>query len=461
MSVSVPNAPASVATYIYPPLDADPGALYQDAAAFMEANIPGWQSYSGELDDWILRADSSQAATLTELASDVATTIFRYFGANVLGIQPYAATTASGTATFTVQDATGYTIPALTQLTFPDSNGNQQGFETLTDTTIPSGQTTATAVAVQATVPGSASNGCSGATPQTPLTFVTAVTLNAATANGTDPEADTAYLNRLAQELTTLSATPITAAQFSTLVSTQNGVGRATTLRAFNPANWTVGATLASTNVVTVGSTANIPVGAAISGTGIPANTYVTGITSATTFTISQAATASGAENLTISGQTNQGGFVSTWAVDPNGNPLTTALSTSIQAAIQAKCLEGVTFSLEAPTVNTINITLQGACWPGTDQSTIEAAVEAAIQAYLQPNAFGQPINPIVTSGQQYGWLNDNMVRASAIEALAMNTAGMHYVSEVLINGAAGDCPLEGIVPITEPDTITVTLVNA
>lgn len=452
---------SSAPTYIYPPLDSDPAALYQLFATFMASSIDNWKAYSGELDDWIARAVSGQVSTLTELASDVATTIYRYFGANILGVAPYPASVATSTITATVQDATGYTIPAFTPMSFADGNGNLQDFETLVDSIVPAGQTTLADIAVQAVTPGSGGNGCTGSAPVSPLTFVTGLTLDAPTANGTDAESDTAYLNRLTLTLTTLTPTPITVAQFTTLLGTQEGVGRATTIGAFNPANWTVSATLASNETVTVASTANIPQGATVSGTGIPANTYITGITDATHFTISNAATASGAETLTIAGQINQGGYVTSWAVDANGAPLTSGAMTALTATMQAKCLVGVSYSVQAPTSNTINVVVNGACWPGTDVASIEAAVQAAVNSYLQPGSFGQPINPIVTAGQQYGWLNDNYVRSSALEALVMNVPGMHYVSSLTINGSAGDCALEGIVPITEPGSITVTLVNA
>src|SRR5579884_883392 len=190
-------------TYIYPPLDADPAALYQLFVTFMQASIAGWKSYSGELDDWIGRAVAGQAATLTELASDVATTIYRFFGANILGIQPYPAAVATGTITATVQDAVGYTIPAFTPMSFADGNGNLQDFETIADSIVPAGQTTLDGIAVQAITAGTSGNGCSGSAPVAPLTFITALTLDAPTANGTDAESDTDYLNRLAVTLTT------------------------------------------------------------------------------------------------------------------------------------------------------------------------------------------------------------------------------------------------------------------
>jgi hypothetical protein len=59
------------------------------------------------------------------------------------------------------------------------------------------------------------------------------------------------------------------------------------------------GATTALSNIVTVTSTANLVVGQYVYGTGIPLNATVTAVTSATTFTISAPATATGSA-LTI-----------------------------------------------------------------------------------------------------------------------------------------------------------------
>lgn len=75
---------------------------------------------------------------------------------------------------------------------------------------------------------------------------------------------------------------------------------------------FTVSATLASSTTVTVASTAKIGAGQKVTGTGIPANTYVASITSTTAFEITNAATTTGASTLTIDNEISvSGGVVS------------------------------------------------------------------------------------------------------------------------------------------------------
>jgi hypothetical protein len=431
----------------------------------MQTWIPGWKPYSGELDDWLGRVFAGIQASLSELASDVSTQIYRYFGANIVNVQPNDATPAVGTITITVQDVNGpYVIPAFTQMSFPDASGQLQGFETTTDVTVPNGSTTATSVFVQAMTPGSLGNGCSGSgdLDSTGITFVTALTLSAPTANGTDAESDADYLNRLTSLFTTLTPTPITPVDFTVIAATQAGVGRAFTLPTFNSANWTLSGTLTSTSKnVTVAATANIPLGATVTGTGVPANTYVTGITSGTVFTMNNAATASGAETLTIGGQLNQGGYVTSWVMGAT-DVLTTPEMAAIQSVIQAECLTNINYNVEAPTKNTIAVTTAVVAWPGIDPTATQTAVTAAVTNFLEPQNFGQNSNAgAVQSGPTtQAWLNDTVVRVVVLENLIMNVPGVHFISSLTINGVAADFSLAGIVPITVPGTITVTVTN-
>jgi hypothetical protein len=433
----------------------------------MQAWIPGWQPYSGELDDWLARAFAGIESSLTELASDVSTQIYRWFGANIVNVPPYDAVSATGTITITVQDTAGYTIPAFTEMSFPDGSGQLQGFETTADVVIPSGSSSATGVFVQAMTPGSSGNGCSGsgALDTTSITFITGLTLAATTNNGNDAESDAAYLDRLTALFTTLTPTPITENDFTVIAGTQSGVGRAITLPTFNPGTWTISGTLNTTggtaNQVTVASTANIPVGAPISGTGVPAGAYVTGITSSTVFTMSANATIAGSETLTITGQLNAGGYVTSWVLDPNGAALSGPAMSAIQSTIQAECLAGVKYSVQAPTSNTVNVTANVVFWPGADATAGKTAVQNALTNALQPLNFGQNSNPVVSAGAPVSsWLNDPFVRVIVIEHIIMNVPGVHYVNGVQLNGSTADLALQGAVPITAPGTMTITTSN-
>lgn len=455
----------SAPTYIYPPLDADPNTLYQGFVTFMQSNIPGWKAYSGQLDDWLARAFAGIQASLTEVASDVATQIYRWFGANIVNTPPFNAQAAIGAGTITVQDGAGYTIPAFTQMSFPDASGNLQGFETLTDTVIAPSSTSATDVFMQAMTAGAAGNGCSGAGDldgSTPITYITGLTMTTTSNGGADAESDSDYLNRLTALFTTLTPTPITNAQFTIIASTQPSVGRATTISTFNPGTWTLSGTLVSTSKnVTVGDTSNIPVGAPVTGTDVPANTYVASVTSGTVFVMSAAATGSTATTLTFTGQLNQGGFVTTWVTAADGSVLSSPIMATIQAAIQAQCLSNVNYFVEAPTQTTIAINADVFFWPGVDTTAGGTAVSAALTNYLEPANFGLNNNPTVSSGPPaQGWLNDPTVRVISVENVMMNVPGVHYVANTRINTVAADFNLPGVVPLTQPGTIALSVAN-
>jgi hypothetical protein len=141
---------------------------------------------------------------------------------------------------------------------------------------------------------------------------------------------------------------------------------------------------------------------------------------------------------------------------------LTTPEMSAIQAVIQAECLVNTTYSVQAPTKNTVAITAAVVAWPGVDPTATQTAVSAALTSFLEPQNFGQNSNAgAVQSGPTtQAWLNENRVRLAVVETIIMNIPGVHYVSSLLINGFAGDIPLAGIVPITVPGTMTVTVTN-
>jgi hypothetical protein len=445
-------------TYIYPPLDSDPNVLYQGFVTFMQANIPGWVPFSGELDDWLARAFTAIAAQLTEITTDVANAIFRYFGAFIVNVPPIAAQPAQTLTTWTMQDNAGYTIPAFTQFTLTDPTGAQQGFQTTVSTVIPNGSTTATNVLAVATVAGSAANGCVGPAQNIPLAFVSSAVTLSPTSEGLDDEDDPVYLDRLTTTFQTLSPKPITAKDFSAIALDQPLVGRVTTLPGFNPANATqTGNTHTSTTIDNLSNVASIPQGASISGSGIPGGAFVSSVNIPGNSIVISAATTTTltGTTLTIGGSLNNGGMVGSIVAAADGTALTSPEMAVIQAVIQAMCLAGVLYSVTAPTYTTFNIVATVFAWPGEVQADVQAAVVAALNGALTPLQWG-----LQNNGAQSGvqWLNDPVVRVSVVEFIIMQVPGVHYVSALTINGSSSDVPMAGIVPLPQPGTMTITV---
>lgn len=442
--------------YIYPPLESNPSDLYDGFKVYMQASIPGWVPYSGELDDWLARAFTFVASQLTEITSDVATSIFRYFGAFIVNLPPIAAQPAQTLTTWTMQDTAGYTVDAYTQFTLTDALGNQQGFETTTTFTVPNGNSTATGIPVFAIEPGIAGNDCTGSAQNITLAFVSSIATATPTAQGSDDEDDATYLSRLAANFRTLSPKPITATDFSTIVLDQPLVGRVTTLPGFNPANATQTGTLHTNKVVDgLTDTSLIPKGCSVTGTDIAGGTFVTGITSGTAITISANATGSTTTTLSFGGSLNNGGDVGSIVGGVDGMGLSSPEMAAIQDVIQAQLLAGVNYTVGAPTSTTINIVASVFAWSGQSTTDVQTAVKAALASALTPLQWGLQ----ATSGSSAGqWLNDNVIRLSQVEFIIMQVPGVHYVTTLTINSSAADLPLAGIVPIPSPGTMTITV---
>src|SRR4051794_30239411 len=97
--------------FIVSPIDADPPAIAQRATDYLAAVVPGYVAAPGNLDTLIIEAMSEEVAESAEVASAVTRAVFRNFGP-LVGVPPIDSAPAFGNPTFTVRDASGYTILA-------------------------------------------------------------------------------------------------------------------------------------------------------------------------------------------------------------------------------------------------------------------------------------------------------------------------------------------------------------
>lgn len=219
-------------SYLALPIEVDADTVYTSAVDYLKQNWPGWEPAIGNLDAWILRAWASEAAELRELASQVPTTIFRYYGDTVVNIPPVNEAEATVNSTWTAKDNSGYTIDEGTQVGIPAAGDEVMPFLVVTSVTIPPGSTATAAGEVQlvAAEAGSPSSGLgsAGFVVQLidPLDWVSTITLTAATTGGVDAEDDDVYLARLAQELTLMAPRPILPGDFAILAHRVAGVHR-------------------------------------------------------------------------------------------------------------------------------------------------------------------------------------------------------------------------------------------
>ncbi len=216
--------------YIDLQLTADTEELRQDGRDWLLAQAPEGYTIDPWV-DWLLSAVARMAVEVVVLTSRVPTEIYRRFVQTVLGIPALEATSAVAAVQFTLADTAGHTIPEGTQISVDGI-----GFETNTDLVVASGASTGQ-VQVTAMTPGSAGTGLSGAAELVAPTFVwvDSVTLIGVSGGGTDGETPDEYVNRVADELPTLSPKAILIEDFEALARRDLEVQRALALDNFVP----------------------------------------------------------------------------------------------------------------------------------------------------------------------------------------------------------------------------------
>jgi hypothetical protein len=344
------------------------------------------------------------AAELRDLASQVPTAIFRYFGATVLGIPPIDAAPATVPSTWTMVDNAGYTIPAGTQVTIAASGSDLYGFEVITDVVVPPGNLTTAAgeVELQALIAGADANALSAAPqPVDSLAYVASIVLVGATADGVDAELDADYLDRLVQELELLTPRPIVADDFATIWRiTTPGVHRSLGLDGYDPV----------------------------------AHTY------------------------------NNERTVAIVGLDDAGEAVSPALKTAGQAlfAVGGPYEREANFIVNTfdPSYTNIDVSTQVVVEDGWDDATVIAAVEAALADYLSPANWGRRSEreALGASLETDSWEDEGTVYYLEVAQVINNVDGVDRIVALTVDGGIADIVLTGPASLTRPGVITVTV---
>jgi uncharacterized phage protein gp47/JayE len=228
-----------MADFVAFPIEQDPEELIEQVYDWIEAHFPEWEPQDSELLVRLIEAACQVAAETREVASDVTEAIFRSFGASIMGIMPVSEAYATGNATIETEDDAGYIVEQGTRFTMGIPGTVQTAiFELATDITIPAGSTStvAGAAVLVSAEPGAQYNGLSD--PElldTDAGFISNTTLIADTAGGTDAEEDEDYLNRLREELTLLTPTPILPNDFAVLARRIPPIVRTVAIDGYDP----------------------------------------------------------------------------------------------------------------------------------------------------------------------------------------------------------------------------------
>lgn len=217
--------------------DADAETLETEVYEAIEAAFEGWLPADGLLEVWLTKAFARIAVGVFDLASIVSREAFKTFGETIVSVPPILAAPATATSTWKAIDVDGHTIPDGTLVKIAVNGDEALGFRTVGEVVIPaeSDETEAGEVLLEAVEPGEAYNGLTAAPVlETGLTFVDSITLTGATSGGVDAEDEDAYLNRLTEELQTLTLSAVVPRDYEILARRIAGVGRATALDNYN-----------------------------------------------------------------------------------------------------------------------------------------------------------------------------------------------------------------------------------
>jgi hypothetical protein len=446
--------------YIGVPTVTDPEVLSTSAINYLVTNIPGFSPSDGNLEVWQIMALAQMLATSRDVASITPDMIFEYFGNTIMNIPAIVAAVASVSATITVQDTVGYTIPAGTQFAFQVTGTTLAIFAVMTAAVVAPGSASVTNVTLTALTPGVASNGLTGTMVTVdPLAFITGVIATTVSSGGVDAEDAPTYLSRLVSDLQLLAPRPILPNDFAVLTRSVAGVFRALGVDGYNSPRTFVDGVTNTDNTLTSSTAAFVTadVGRGVSGAGIFAGSTIATYISATEVTLSHVTTATATGiTITLAEMTGQARTVGVSAVDSTGTVVSSTIQTALIAYLTAMREVNFIISFIQPTVTTINITYSIHLTVDANSSVVEASVLSVLVSYLSEANWGGGANNPPSWDATAG-----TVRYLAVAGLIESVTGVSYLSALSLNGggAGVDVVIAGTAPLANLGTVTPTIV--
>ena len=369
MSQPLSRAPADLGAYVDLRIFDVPSQELVDAMITMYGiQNPGWVAREGNTEILLMEAIA------LAVAENVAT-INRLPGAVVEAILHLAAVDkdfgapATCTATLTVADGLGYTIPTGTRFYLQLANGTTVVFLAQSpDTQIAPGTTSATVNLISQINTAAANGVAAGArlVLADQLNMIQAIVTSSTVAGGRDPETDAEWRDRGVARLQRLSDALVVPQQFNAFIDEDVRIGRVMTIDLWDGS---------------VGSPHAV-----------------------------------GADP----------GHITSAVLDPTGLPLATADLTDLQTQAQAKAAAMLAVHVINATLDTINVVTTYQVAAGYTAATVAAAVTSTIRDYLNPLtwAAGAPVrhNELVSVIDQVAgvdYVNSVMVNGSSLDVTA------------------------------------------
>lgn len=386
-----------MAGYIEVPIETDPDDLATEALTALMAAFPEgeWSPSDASLEVWYIQVLARMVAEARDVGSAVPTSIFRWYGRNLIRLDPIDAAPANVATTWTMIDAQGYTIEEGTVAAFRTAGDELVPFVVRETFSVSPGATTTLpgAVILEAVDPGAEPNGLLGTMEVVDaLAFVATITAVGTSSGGVDPESDDEYLDRLNEELQLLTPRPILPVDFAVLARRTPGVYRALGIGEYDPGNGTF----------------------------------------------------------------NNERTVTVAVVDRDGQALSTTVRESVRAYLDALREVNFVVHVASPTYTTVTVTAGVRVLPGYDPATVLDRVRAAINTALNPGVWGggnaSPPEWRVTANRvrytEMAALIDGVEGVDYVDTASLR-----------LNGQAGDVFLSGAAPLPTPGVPAVTAV--
>lgn len=376
------------------------GDFAQRVYNIIRTRWPDWEPADTNLETFLIDGFAAIAEELADLITTVGAEVFRKFGEEVINIPPQAATSASITSTWTLNDDLGHTIPIGTIVALRNADNELSAFRVVNEVTVAPGQTTTGvgAVTLRAVEVGDEYNELTGpAELIDALAYVDpgGVAVIGQTSGGADAEDPIEYLNRLAQRLRLMSETLVIPRDYEIVARDFNTVERAK----------------------------------AVDGYDAVAETYDNDRT------------------LTV------------YVHDVDGNALSAPDKAEILAELEERSITNMLIYVSDPEYSDVDVTATLIAYEGFDLATVEAAAVEALNTYTDPRNWGAPPFAVEAGG----WINEEMVYRRELESLLDRVPGVRRVEDLEfgLNGGAQsdvDKALAGAAPLTNPGVMDITV---